>query len=62
VAALNESYATGDIAPWRRHVEQWVDPEAVLEAGSDAFVEGEWRGQDGAIGFISNQMEVLKEM
>jgi len=62
VAALNEAYAEDDVAPWRRHVERHVDPEAVLDAGADAFTEGHWRGQDGAIGFVANQMEVLKEM
>ena len=61
IAAINEAYAQDDIAPWRKQVEMAVDPEAVIEAGS-AFTEGEWRGQEGAIGFVANQMEVLKEM
>jgi uncharacterized protein YuzE len=34
----------------------------VLDAGPDTFTEGEWLGQEGAIGFVANQMEVLKEM
>jgi hypothetical protein len=51
VAALNEAYASDDVAPWRRHVERWVDPDGVLEGGADVFTEGEWRGQEGAIAF-----------
>lgn len=62
IAAISEAYAKDDIAPWRRQVERVVDPELVLDAGPDTFTEGEWRGQDGAIGFVANQMEVLKEM
>jgi ketosteroid isomerase-like protein len=62
IAAINEAYAQDDIAPWRQQVEKLVDPEVVLEAGTDAFTEGEWRGQEGAIGFVANQMEVLKDM
>ena len=61
VAALNETYRTGDMRPWRRHVESTFDSDIVLEAG-DAFTEGEWRGHDGAVGFVANQMEVLDEM
>ena len=62
IAAINEAYAKDDIAPWRQQVEKLFDPEVVLEGGTDAFTEGEWRGQEGAIGFVANQMEVLKEM
>ena len=62
IAAISEAYAKDDIAPWRRQVERVVDPELVLDAGSDTFTEGEWRGQEGAIGFVANQMDVLKEM
>ena len=62
IAAAQEAYAKDDIAPWRQQVEQIVDPELLLEAGSDAFTEGEWRGREGAIGFVANQMEVLKQM
>jgi ketosteroid isomerase-like protein len=61
IAAINEAYAKDDIAPWRQQVETIFDPEVVLEAG-DAFTEGEWHGKEGAIGFVANQMEVLKEM
>jgi ketosteroid isomerase-like protein len=61
IAAINEAYAKDDIAPWRQQVETIFDPEVVLEAG-DAFTEGEWRGKEGAVGFVANQMEVLKEM
>ena len=62
IAAINAAYANDDIAPWRQHVEEVVDPELVLEGMGDVFTEGEWRGQEGAIGFVANQMEVLKEM
>ena len=61
IAAINEAYARDDVAPWRQQVETIFDPEVVLEAG-DAFTEGEWHGKEGAIGFVANQMEVLKEM
>jgi hypothetical protein len=30
------------------------DPEVVLEFGRGAFTEDEWRGFDGAIGFVGN--------
>jgi ketosteroid isomerase-like protein len=62
VTAINESYRTGDLGPWRRHVERAFDPEVVLELGQGVFTEGEWRGLDGAIGFVENQMEVLEDM
>ena len=63
VAALNETYRTGDIEHWRRHVEETFDPNVVLELeAEDAFTEGEWRGHEGAVGFVENQMEVLEDM
>jgi SnoaL-like domain len=62
IEAAQEAYAKDDIAPWRQRVEKIVDPELLLEAGGDAFTEGEWRGQEGAIGFVANQMEVLEQM
>jgi ketosteroid isomerase-like protein len=62
VVAINRAYQTGDILPWRRHVEKTFEPEVVLEAGTEAFTEGEWRGHEGAIGFVANQMEVLEGM
>jgi hypothetical protein len=61
VAALNETYRTGDMRPWRRHVEETFDPDVLLEA-EEAFTEGEWRGHAGAVGFVANQMEVLDDM
>jgi SnoaL-like domain len=61
IAAAQEAYAKDDIEPWREQVEKIFDPEVVLEA-SDAFTEGEWRGREGAVGFVANQMEVLKQM
>jgi ketosteroid isomerase-like protein len=62
VVAINETYRTGDLGPWRRHVEAVCDPEMVLEAKTEAFTEGEWRGPEGAVGFVANQMEVLEGM
>jgi hypothetical protein len=61
VAAINEAYTKGDIAPWRQQVEKVVDAE-LYEGGRDVFTEGDWHGQAGAIAFVANQMEVLKEM
>ena len=62
VAAVNETYRTGDMRPWRRFVEAECDPGIVLDAPTDAFTEGESRGHDGAVGFVANQMEVLDGM
>jgi hypothetical protein len=62
IAVVNEAYAKDDIAPWRQQVEELVDPEVVLVGGPDTFTEGEWRGHEGVVGFVANQMEVLKEM
>jgi len=62
IAAINNAYRTGDITPWRKQVEQAFDAEVVLEAGTEAFTEGEWRGHEGAVGFVGNQMEVLEGM
>jgi ketosteroid isomerase-like protein len=62
LAAINETYRTGDLELWRRHVEEVFDPEVVLESETGAFTEGRWQGHDGAIAFVANQMEVLEEM
>lgn len=62
VAAINETYRTGDTGPWRRHVEAEFAPDVVLEASTNAFTEGEWHGHEGAVGFVANQMEVLDGM
>lgn len=62
VAAINEAYATQDIAPWRQQVEKVADPELLLEGSREAFTEGDWRGKEGAVAFVANQMEVLEEM
>jgi hypothetical protein len=62
VAAINEAYRTGDVLPWRRHVEKTFDPNVVVEAGASAFTEGGWRGHDGVVQFVANQMEVLDGM
>jgi ketosteroid isomerase-like protein len=61
LAAINETYRTGDLQAWRRVVEAEFDPEVVLEA-TEAFTEGEWRGHAGAVGFVANQMDVLEDM
>jgi ketosteroid isomerase-like protein len=60
IAAVNETYSTGDMAPLRTHVEETCDPDVVLEAPGGAFTEGEWHGHDGAVRFLANQMEVLE--
>jgi ketosteroid isomerase-like protein len=62
VAAINETYRTGDLGPWRRYVEETYDPGIVLDATGGAFTEGEWRGHDGVVGFVANQMDVLDDM
>ena len=62
IAAINDTYRTGDITAWRTHVEKTFDSEVVLEGGTEAFTEGEWRGHEGVISFVANQMEVLEEM
>jgi ketosteroid isomerase-like protein len=43
-------------------VEKAFDPEVMLEAGGEAFTEGEWRGHEGAVGFVANQMDALEGM
>jgi ketosteroid isomerase-like protein len=62
VAAIKEAFKTGDLGPWARHVEAAFDPEIVLESGTGAFTEGEWRGHDGAVQYIANAMDVLDDM
>jgi ketosteroid isomerase-like protein len=63
LAALQETYQTGDIAAWGAAVQAYFDPDIVLETGgADAFTEGSWHGRDGAIEFVANQMEVLEGM
>ena len=62
LAALKRTYKTGDPGAWAQLVERICDPEIVLETGTSAFTEGEWRGHEGAVGFVANQMEVLEDM
>jgi ketosteroid isomerase-like protein len=62
LAAVNETYRTGDMRPWRQHVEETCHRDIVLESSGEAFTEGEWRGRDGVVGFVANQMEVLDDM
>ena len=51
MAGLGGHNAKDDISPWRQHVEKFVDPQVVLEAGADAFTEGQWRGQRRVLRF-----------
>jgi ketosteroid isomerase-like protein len=62
LAAINETYRTGDLRAWQRVVEEAFDPKVILEAADEAFTEGEWRGHAGAVSFVANQMEVLEGM
>jgi ketosteroid isomerase-like protein len=62
VTALNETFRTGNMGPWTRHVETKFDPEIVLETGGGAFTEGEWHGHAGAVRYIASAMEVLDNM
>jgi hypothetical protein len=62
IAAINETYAKDDITPWRQYVEKVVDPQLLLEGSPDVFTEGDWRGKEGAIGYVASQMEVVQEM
>jgi hypothetical protein len=62
LAAINETYQSGDLDAWRRHVEDVFDPGVVLESETGAFTEGRWHGHDGATAFVANQMEVLEDM
>lgn len=62
IEALGETYRTGDMRAWRRQVEEVADPEIALETDGGAFTEGEWRGKEGAVRFVANQMEVLEGM
>jgi len=52
VAAIKDAYAAEDILAWQRQVDELFDPDVVLEGGTDAFTEGEWRGREWAIGFV----------
>jgi ketosteroid isomerase-like protein len=62
VAAINETYRSGDMRPWRQLVEGAFARDIVLEAEGAAFTEGEWRGHEGVVAFVANQMEVLDGM
>jgi ketosteroid isomerase-like protein len=62
VAATNATFASGDMGPWKRYVEATFDPGIVLEMGSGAFTEGEWRGHDGLVQYIASAMDVLDDM
>ena len=62
LAAINETYQSGDLEAWRKHVEEVFDAEVVLESETGAFTEGRWHGHDGATAFVANQMEVLEGM
>ena len=62
VEAINETYKTRDTRPFRSLCEEILDPGIVLETDGEAFTEGEWRGPEGVVNFVANQMEVLEEM
>src|SRR2546427_2191851 len=62
VEAINETYKTRDMRPTRNLCEEILDPGIVLETDGEAFTEGEWRGPEGVVNFVANQMEVLDEM
>jgi ketosteroid isomerase-like protein len=62
VAATNETFSSGDLGPWTRYVEATFDPEIVLEMGSGAFTEGEWRGHAGLVQYLASAMDVLDDM
>ena len=60
-AVLNQVYKTGDLEPLRRHIEEAVRPDCVLTA-SDVTFQGEWRGRQGMLDFITDQMDVLDDL
>ena len=60
--ALAETYRTGDVAPLRALFEEQIDPGFVLRGEGEVFTEGEWRGPDGLLDFITNQMEAMEFM
>jgi hypothetical protein len=62
IEAINSTYRDGDLGPWRTHVERYFHPAVELVTGRGAFTEGEWRGHDGVVRFVANQMEVLESM
>ena len=62
VEAVNETYRTRDMRHLRTVCEEVLDPGIVLETDGEAFTEGEWRGPEGVVNFVANQMEVLDEM
>jgi hypothetical protein len=62
VVAMNETFKSGDMGPWTRYVEATFDPEIVLEMGTEAFTEGEWRGHPGLVQYLASAMDVLEEM
>jgi len=62
VKAINETYRTRDMRPFRKLCEEVVDSGIVLETDGEAFTEGEWHGVEGVVDFVANQMEVLDEM
>jgi ketosteroid isomerase-like protein len=62
VVAMNETFESRDMGPWTRYVEAVFDPEIVLEMGSGAFTEGEWRGHPGLVQYLASAMDVLEDM
>jgi ketosteroid isomerase-like protein len=60
-AILNEVYLTGDPEPLRRHIQERAAPECVLIT-TDITFESEWRGAEGILAFVADQMEALDRM
>jgi ketosteroid isomerase-like protein len=60
-AILNEVYLTGDPEPLRRHIQERADPECALVT-TDITFESEWRGEEGILAFVADQMEALDRM
>ena len=45
--------------PWQRHVEKSFDADVGLLAPKEAFIEGEWQGRKGAVGFVARGAELV---
>jgi ketosteroid isomerase-like protein len=60
-AVLNHAYETGDLAPLRRHIEIAFHPDCVLTA-SDVTFQSKWRGRQGMLEFITDQMDALEDI
>lgn len=62
-AALNATYASGEISDLAPIAEEIVHPEGVLTTTGKLFPEaGEWRGPEGLLRFAGQQMEAFERM